>query len=182
MNIGRKRRDRLTLSKEELGALGRRVLVAHAVQRAREHGGPAEENAHVRVRVLVDERAEHAVPVGPSEVRWRPEAGDRVLLCANILHDDIVHVLLADLCRQINIDLNAVLRVLLFDRVQKRVEPLGRPEVADDPRKVHLGEARRLGRVEVVHAVPDRLEDRRERSDTDTCTDEQHRLVVEEVL
>ena len=152
------------------------------MQLAREHSGATEEHTDIRLGMLVDDRAEHAVPVGATEVRGGPEARDRILLRADVLHDDVVHVLLADLRRQVDVDLDAVLRVLLLDRVQERVEPLGGAEVADDPREVHLGEARRLRRVEVVHPVPDRLEDRRERGDTNTRTDEQHRLVVEEVL
>lgn len=171
-----------TLAEEELGALGGGVLVGHDVQLAREHGGAAEEHADVRLGVLLRDRAEHPVPVRAAEVRGRAQVRDRVLLRADVLHDDVVHVLLLDLRGQVDVDLDPVLRVLLLDRVQERVEPLGGAEVADDPREVHLREARRLRRVEVVHAVPDRLEDGRERRDADTGADEEHGLVVQEVL
>ena len=42
-----------TLSKEETRAIGRRILVAHLVELAREHGGSAEEDADVGVSVLL---------------------------------------------------------------------------------------------------------------------------------
>ena len=132
--------------------------------------------------MLFYDRAEDSVPVGPTEVRWSAERGDGVLLGANVLDDDVVHFVLLDLRRQVNVDLNAVLGVLLFDGVQQGVEPLRRAEVTNDPREVHLGQARRLRGVEVVHAVPDVLEDRGERRHTDTSTDEQNGLIVEEVL
>ena len=39
------------------------------------------------------------------------------------------------------------------------MEPLGGAKVSDDPGEIHFGEASRLGIVEVVHSVPNRLED-----------------------
>jgi len=39
------------------------------------------------------------------------------------------------------------------------VEPFGTTKVSDDPGEVDFGEAGRLGIVEVVHSVPNRLED-----------------------
>lgn len=74
-------------------------------------------------------------------------------------HDDVVHVVLLDLRSQVNVDLDPVLGVLLLDGLQQRVEPLRRAEVTDDPGEVDLRQARRLRLVEVVHAVPDRLQD-----------------------
>ena len=62
--------------------------------------------------------------------------------------------------------------------MQERVEPFGATEVADDPSKVDLGEARGLRVVEVVHAVPDGLEDRREGSHADTRANKEDRLVL----
>ena len=74
-------------------------------------------------------------------------------------YNDVVHFVVLEFSGQININLDPVLRVLFFDGVQKRVEPLGASKVADDPSKVDFGEASRLGIVEVVHSVPNRLED-----------------------
>lgn len=59
-------------------------------------------------------------------------------------HDDIVHVVLLDALREVDIDLDAVLRVLGFDGVQERVEPLCCSEVADDPCEVHLQAVREV--------------------------------------
>ena len=57
-----------TLSKEETRALGRRVLVAHLVELAREHGGAAEEDADVGVGVLLGDARKDAVPVRAAKV------------------------------------------------------------------------------------------------------------------
>lgn len=171
-----------TLAEEELRALRRRVLVGHRVQLPGEDSGTAEEDADIRLGVLLCDGAEHPVPVRTTKVCRRAEVGDRVFLGTDVLDDDVVHVLLLDLRRQVDVDLDPVLRVLLLDCVQERVEPLRRAEVTDDPREVHLGKAGRLRVVEVVHAVPDRLQDRRERRDTDTSTDEEDGLIVQEVL
>ena len=43
--------------------------------------------------------------------------------------------------------------------MQEGVEPLGTSKVSDDPSEVDFGEARRLGIIEVIHSVPNRLED-----------------------
>ena len=48
--------------------------------------------------------------------------------------------------------------------------------------EAHLGQTRRLRVVEVVHAVPDGLQDRGERRNTDTTTDQENRLVLGEIL
>ncbi len=180
--VGRRRVAR-TLSKEETRAVGRRVLVAHLVELAREHGGAAEEDADVGVGVLLCDTRKDAVPVRAAKVGGRAEGGDGVLVRADVLHEDVRHVVVLDLGGQVDVDLDAVLRVLLLDRVQERVEPLGGTKVADDPGEVdlcgaaptmgsalchsrgdrarYLGETCRLGAVEVIHAVPDRLEDPR---------------------
>jgi len=70
-------------------------------------------------------------------------------------HDDIVHVILLDFRREIDVDLDSILSILIFNGLQEGVEPLCAAEVTDDPGKVNLGEARRLRVVHVVHAVPD---------------------------
>ena len=59
------------------------------MQLAREHSGATEEHTDIRLGVLVDDRAEHAIPVGATEVRGGPEARDRVLLRADVLHDEL---------------------------------------------------------------------------------------------
>jgi len=111
-----------------------------------------------------------------------PERGDRVLLSPHILNNDVVHIVVFDLGGQININLDPVLRILFFNGVQERVEPFGSPKVADDPGKVDFGEASRLGIIKVVHSVPNRLEDGSKRSDADTSTDQEYRLILQEIL
>ena len=130
--------------------------------------------------MFLSDAGEYAVPVRATKVRRRAERGDGVLFGADVLHEYVCHVVVLDLGSQVYVDFDAVLHILLFDRVQERVEPLGGAKVADHPCKVDLcvqfffviperertwegtayfGEACRLGVVEVVHAVPDRLED-----------------------
>ena len=86
--------------------------------------------------------------------------------------------------------------------MQERVEPFGSPKVPDHPSEVDFGEASMLGIVEVVHPVPDRLENpahtvisvlrppqmkirkgsRSKRSDTNTGTNQKHRLILQKIL
>ena len=82
------------------------------------------------------------------------------------------------------------------------MEPFGTPKVSNDPSEVDFGEASRFGIVEIVHSVPNRLEDtanpvwsmthplqmktrkgsRSKRSDTYTRTNQEHCLIFEEIL
>jgi len=88
------------------------------MQLTREHGRSAEEYAHIRFGMFVTDARENAIPVRPAKMRWCPQRSDRVLVSADVLHDDIGHVVFFDLRRQIDGDLNPVLYILLFDRVQ----------------------------------------------------------------
>jgi hypothetical protein len=128
--------------------------------------------------VLICNRSEHSIPVRSSEVGRSPQAGNRIALRANVLDKDIVHVVLFDLGGEIDGDLDPVLRVLLLDGVQKRVEPLCGAKVTDDPDEVNLGETGGTRVVEVVHSVPNGLEDRGEGCDTNTSADEKDSLVL----
>ena len=92
----------------------------------------------IRLRVLLDDGAEDAVPVGATEVGGRAQGGDGVLLRTDILDDDVVNLVLLDLSGEVDVDLDAVLRVLLLDGVEERVEPLRLREVTDDPGEVDL--------------------------------------------
>ena len=88
--------------------------------------------------MLLRDRAEHLVPVWPTKVCRRTQRGDRIPFGTDVLHDNVVHVVLLDLGGEVDIDLDAVLGVLLFDRLQKRVEPFGSSKVTDDPCEVNL--------------------------------------------
>ena len=104
----------------------------------REDGGTAEEDPDVRVVMFVSDAGEYAVPVRATKVRRRAERGDGVLFGADVLHEYVCHVVVLDLGSQVYVDFDAVLHILLFDRVQERVEPLGGAKVADHPCKVDL--------------------------------------------
>lgn len=125
------------------------------VQRLRKHRWSAEEHANVCVRVLICNRSEHPIPVGSPEVGWSLQAGNRIALRADVLDKDVGHVVVLELGGEVNRDIDPVLRVLLLDGVQERVEPFCSAEVTNDPDKVDLGETGGLRVVEVVHPVPD---------------------------
>jgi hypothetical protein len=72
---------------------------------------------------------------------------------------NICHIIFFNPSRKVNVDLDSVLSILLLDGVQKGMKPLGRAIVADNPGKVDLGEPGRLGVMQVIHAIPDRLQD-----------------------
>ena len=89
------------------------------MQLTREHGRSAEEHAHVRFGMIISDARENAIPVRPAKVRWCPQRGDRVLVGANVLYDDVGHVVFFDLRGQVDVDLNPILQILLFDRVKE---------------------------------------------------------------
>lgn len=114
-------------------------------------------------------------------------------------HDDIVHVIFLDFGSEIDVNLDPVLSILIFNGFQEGVEPLCTAKVTDDPSKVNLGEARRLRVVHAVHAVPDRFQYaviklvssmflsngrnlRGEWRNTNTSTDKQNSFIVQKVL
>lgn len=108
-----------TLPKEKPRASRSRVLVGHLMQLAREHGGSAEEHAHVRFGMFISDARKNAIPIRPAKVRRCPQRGYRVLIGADVLYDDVGHVVFFDLRRQVDVDLNPILQVLLFDCVQE---------------------------------------------------------------
>ena len=54
-------------------------------------------------------------------------------------HDDIVHVILLNSGREVDVNLDTVPSILIFNGLQERVEPLCAAKVTDDPGKVDLG-------------------------------------------
>lgn len=88
--------------------------------------------------MLVDDRTEHSVPVRSTEVSGRAQGGNCVLLGTDIVNNDVVHVVFLYLGGEVDVDLDTVLRVLFFDGVQERMEPLGGTEVTDNPCEVDL--------------------------------------------
>jgi len=147
-----------------------------------EHRRATEEHTYIRVGMFVSDAREDDVPVWSAEVSGCTEGGDGVLLSSDIGNDDVVHVVLLDLSRQVNVDLDAITRVLFLDGVQEGVEPFSCAEVPDNPSEVDLGEAGGLRIAEVIHAIPDGLQNGGEGSHTDTGTDEEDGFVVQEIL
>ena len=142
---------------EEPSALGGGVFVAHLVKRLRKRSRATEElhkshelhipidrkrektyHSNVGLRVLLTERPKDTIPVGSTKVRRRTKRGDRVLLSADILDDNVVDFVVLQPGGKVDVDLDTVLRVLFFDGVQEGVEPLGSAKVLNDPGEVYL--------------------------------------------
>lgn len=66
------------------------------MQLTRERGRPAEEDAHVRVGMLLSDAREYTIPVRPAKVRWGAQRSDRIFVSADVLDDDIGHVIFFD--------------------------------------------------------------------------------------
>jgi len=160
------------LSIEESASFSTAVFDAHSMKLVAEHSRSAEENTDIRISVLIRQSTKHSIPIRSTEMGRRSQTGNRITFGTDILHQNVVHVVFLDLGRQIDANLDSVLGILLFDRVKKGMEPFGGAKVTDDPHEVDLGETSWLGVVEVVHAIPDRLEDRGEWRNTNTSTDE----------
>ena len=77
-------------------------------------------------------------------------------------------------------DFDVVLQVLSFDGEQQRPEPFEGAKVTANPEEVNLSES--CLALWVVHAVPDALEDRCERRDTNTGTAKHSDFELEYVL
>ena len=58
------------------------------------------------------------------------------------------------------------------------MEPFSRSEIPDHPHEVDFGEASGRGVIEVVHSVPDILQDRGERRYTDTSANQEDSFVL----
>lgn len=98
---------------------------------------------------------EHTIPVRSAEVRWGTQTSDSISVCADVLHQDVVHVVLLDLRSQVDRDLNGVVRVLFLDGLEEGVEPFGGAEVSNDPSEVDLRQPGALGLVvKVVKTIP----------------------------
>jgi hypothetical protein len=82
--------------------------------------------------------AEDLVPVRTTKVCRRAEGSDGVLLCTDVLNNDVVHVVFLDLRGEVDVDFNAILRVLFLNGVQEGMEPFSCAEVTDNPSEVNL--------------------------------------------
>jgi len=62
------------------------------------------------------------------------------------------------------------------------VEPFRGAKITDDPGEVDLGESSGLRVIKIVHAVPNRFQDRSKRSDANASTNKQDRLIIQKIL
>ena len=74
---------------------------------------------------------------------WRAELGDSIAFCPHVLHQDVIHLVLAarqdtfyvsttdvlDLGSEVDVDLDSVLHILRLDRLKQRVEPFASARV-----------------------------------------------------
>lgn len=142
--------------------------------------GSTEEHTSLSWRVQLPDTTEDHVPVGTAEVGRGTQTSNRILVRVGIVNHDVGGIIGFYLRCQIGVNLNALVDILGLNSEQQRSEPLERAKVTADPEEVHLGKTGlALG---VVHAVPDGLENRGERRNTDTSTDEHGNLVLEHIL
>ncbi len=75
----------------------------------------------------------------PTSDTWRNELGhipERRM--TDETHDNVCHVVFLDLCGQVYVDLYPIRGILLFNGMKKRMEPLGRTEVTNNPSEIDL--------------------------------------------
>src|SRR5688572_28055812 len=156
------------------------VLVAVYVKCTSQSLRATEEHTRLCWTVKFPDAPENHVPVWPTEVGRAPQAGDGVLVSVGVVDHDVGRVVCLDLGRQVCVNLNATLHILCLNGEEKRAEPFKRTEVTADPEEVYLGKTGLL--LGVVHAVPDRLQNRGEGSDTNTGTHEDGDFVLEHIF
>lgn len=142
--------------------------------------GSTEEHTSLCRRVQLPDTPEDHVPVRAAKVRRRTQTGDCVLVGIGIVDHDVGGVVGFYLGGQIRVNLNALVNILGLNGQQQGPEPLEGAKITADPEEVYLGQAGLALRI--VHSVPDGLENRGERRDTDTSSDQHGNLVFENVL
>jgi len=150
------------------------------MQLTSKHLRPTKEHTRLRRTMNLPNTLEHHIPVRPSKVRRRPETRNRITIRIRIIDHDICRIVDLDLRSEVRVDLDMVIHILGFDSEEEGAEPFEGAEITAYPEEVDFAEARLL--LGVVHAVPDGFEDGCERRDTDTSTDEERDLVLEDVF
>jgi hypothetical protein len=69
-------------------------------------------------------------------------------------HNNVVHIIFLDLGSEVDVDLNSVLGILLFDSMKQRMEPLCRSEVTDDPSEINLRSSIKTSNTKGKEKVP----------------------------
>lgn len=138
------------------------------------------------------------LPVRATEHGTSAEERKRVVLRARVVDGDVPEHVLADLLREVDVDTQEVgwnaecqktapeIRLLALtvglcslDLLEESLEPTERRRVTTDPEEFYALEGTERA---LLLAVPDVLENGRERSDTDTSTNEHSNLDVEDIL
>lgn len=182
---------------------GLAVHVAFDVQLAPEYLGSAEEDSCLGRRVNLADRLEHRVPVRSSEIGWRAQARDGVLVRIRVVDHDVGRVISLDLGREVlwepsvsidllervwvwtgastyRVDLDVAVHILRFDGHEQRPEPFERSKVSAHPEEIHFPEPGLL--LGVIHPIPDALEDRSKGGHSDARAHEHGHFVFENIL
>lgn len=110
----------------------------------------------------------------------RAEERQRIILCACIVDDDTPDGVLVELLRQVEVDAQKVgVHLRRLDLLEQRLEPTKAWCITADPEKLDAAE-----RTEPASLlpVPNVLENARKRRDTDTSTDENGHLGLEDIF
>ncbi len=150
------------------------------MQLTAQHLRTTEEHTCLGRTVNLPDTLEYHIPVRSSEIRWRSETCDSILLRIDIVDHDIRCIISLDLGGKICVDFNVVVHILGFDSEEERSEPFERSEIATNPEEVDLAKTGLL--LWVIHSVPDRLQDGGEGGDTDTRTTEKSNLELEHIF
>ncbi len=139
------------------------------MQLTTQHLGSTKENTGFRRTVNLADALEHHIPIRSTKVRWCSETRNGVAVRVRVVDHNVRGVVDLDLGRQVGVDLDVLLKIKKQDGEKQRAEPLEGAEVSADPEEVDFAEAGLLLRV--VHSVPDRLQNRSEGCNTNTCSD-----------
>lgn len=77
-------------------------------------------------------------------------------------------------------DLDVTVHVLRFNRHEQRPEPLKGTKVAADPEKIHFPKPSLL--LGIVYAIPDAFKNRRERGNSNACSDKDSNFIFEDIF
>jgi hypothetical protein len=80
--------------------------------------------------------AEECVPIRPAEPGGRAQGGDGILF--RFVKHEVVNIIHVELAREIDINFNSMVNVLLLDCLQERVEPYHCSEIAYYPNEIDL--------------------------------------------
>ena len=147
------------------------------------------QSRHVRlIGQAIPHGAEQPLEIGPTEIRPRPELGERIDVGADGVEVDVGGGVRVEFLGEVGVDaeeLGATDAVcggggLGFERGEQGLEPLEGAGVLGDPDE--LDAAQTLGRVRPAAQVPDVLEDRGPGCDADAGADQHGDLVVEYVF